>query len=872
MIKTNLTLKILKIHILLLFASIVGVLIGCSTKKNSFVNRNWHALNTEYNVLYNGNVALDLGINDLKSGYKDNFWETLPIERMQIPDEGLLPGQKSKNQNFERAETKATKAIQKHSMNIERREKNPQMDEAYLLLGKSRYYDQRFIPALEAFNYILYKNADSDKIYESKIWREKTNIRLENDALAIKNLKKLLKEKKLKPQVLADANAILAQGYVNLEQKDSAIAPLKKALENTKLKEEKARYNFILGQLYQALKYNDSAYNSFQSVIEMKRKSPKAYVIQAYAKQSELVNQTNDTVLFLKKYEKLFKDRENRPYLDILNYQMAQFYDQLNRKEQAIKYYNKSLKARTGDTYLQASAYKNLATIYFDKKKYLTAGKYYDSTLVNLIKKNKEYFTFLKKRENLEDVIKYEGIVKNNDSILHLSTLSESEKEKYFNNYIASIKEKELAEKVKVEKEKELKANGIQDIENNTKVKNKTEVPNIIQLPPNVNTTVGNDAFYFYNPTAVAYGKITFVKNWGKLELKDNWAWEKESNTKNNIEQSTSIENTIVEKDTTNNPKYQANYYIKQIPTSPQILDSLSRELNFANYQLGVIYKEKFKEYPLALTKFQSVLQNKPEDRLILPSLYNEYKIYELLDKSKAEEIKDKIILNYPNTRYAQILSGKLVETDSTTLTPELAYKELYKLYKNQEYSTLITNLEASLAQLAGDDIMPKLELLKANVLAKTEGLEAYKKTLNYVALNYPNAEEGKQAEEIMRLNIPVLEKLELKKDSLSKNWNIIYKVGAKKDKITQLLIEKLEKYFKDNQYSLFTVSIDAYSSTENFVVVHGISSIEFAQYLVNELQKNKATKITEQAIIISSDNYSVIQIKKLLPQYLELK
>jgi hypothetical protein len=52
---------------------------------------------------------------------------------------------------------------------------------------------------------------------------------------------------------------------------------------------------------------------------------------------------------------------------------------------------------------------------------------------------------------------------------------------------------------------------------------------------------------------------------------------------------------------------------------------------------------------------------------------------------------------------------------------------------------------------------------------------------------------------------------------------------------------------------------------------VHGISSIEFAQYLVNELQKNKATKITEQAIIVSSDNYSVIQIKKLFNQYLKL-
>jgi hypothetical protein len=40
-------------------------------------------------------------------------------------------------------------------MNIDGR-KNYQIDEAYLL-GKARYYDQRFIPALDAFNYILYK-------------------------------------------------------------------------------------------------------------------------------------------------------------------------------------------------------------------------------------------------------------------------------------------------------------------------------------------------------------------------------------------------------------------------------------------------------------------------------------------------------------------------------------------------------------------------------------------------------------------------------------------------------------------------------------------------------------------------------------------
>ena len=101
-------------------------------------------------------------------------------------NENFSVEEKSKNPDFELAETKATKAIQKHSMNIGGREKNSQIDEAYLMLGKSRYYDQRFIPALEAFNYILYKYPNSSNIYTAKIWREKTNMRLGNDAIGCK--------------------------------------------------------------------------------------------------------------------------------------------------------------------------------------------------------------------------------------------------------------------------------------------------------------------------------------------------------------------------------------------------------------------------------------------------------------------------------------------------------------------------------------------------------------------------------------------------------------------------------------------------------------------------------------------------------------
>ena len=129
------------------------VLVACSTRNDSFLSRNSHALSTKYNILYNGQIGLDKGIKGIEASNQDDFWEILPIEAMKI-DEDLVVADTSKNADFALAETKATKAIQKHSMNIGGRERNSQIDEAYLLLGKSRYYDKRFIPALDAFNYI----------------------------------------------------------------------------------------------------------------------------------------------------------------------------------------------------------------------------------------------------------------------------------------------------------------------------------------------------------------------------------------------------------------------------------------------------------------------------------------------------------------------------------------------------------------------------------------------------------------------------------------------------------------------------------------------------------------------------------------------
>ena len=223
--------------ILLLSAIVIA---GCSRKKDNFVSRNFHAVATEYNTLYNGYNALEQGREDLNNNYTDNYWEILPIERMIVTDEIALPGQ-SEGNNFTKAEEKAIKAIQKHGMNIQGKEKNPQIDEAYLLLGKARYFDQRFVPSMEAFNYILFKYPASDKINQARIWREKTNLRLENNELAITNLKRLLFQEDLKDQDLADATSMLAQAYINTQSLDSAITQLEIASNATKSNDELGR-------------------------------------------------------------------------------------------------------------------------------------------------------------------------------------------------------------------------------------------------------------------------------------------------------------------------------------------------------------------------------------------------------------------------------------------------------------------------------------------------------------------------------------------------------------------------------------------------------------------------------------------------------
>jgi hypothetical protein len=178
--------------------------------------------------------------------------------------------------------------------------------------------------------------------------------------------------------------------------------------------------------------------------------------------------------------------------------------------------------------------------------------------------------------------------------------------------------------------------------------------------------------------------------------------------------------------------------------------------------------------------------------------------------------------------------------------------------------------LNTAIIQFSGDEIAPKLELLRANTQAKLFGVTAYKKALEEVVAQYPNTEEGKQAQDILSTQVPTLEKMEF--TTTAKSWKILFKVGLRSEPQTKEIEEKIKQFIADEKIEQRSYSYDVYTDKENFIVIHHIKSEAYANDIINYMTVNKQYTINQPAIIISSDNYRVVQIKKNLDSYLASK
>jgi hypothetical protein len=729
---------------IVLILSVFAVLYSCSTRKDTVVNRNWHALNTKFNVLFNGKEAFKEGINNINKSYKDDWFKQLPIEpikfekeKIEIPtfNTGMGAGfgdteseEKKVSTPFGIAEEKAVKAIQKHGMNIEGEERNSQIDDAYLLLGKARYYDQRFVPSIEAFNYVIANYPFANLINETKIWRAKTNIRLDNEEFAVETLNLLLKVKDtlevdLPEQIKEAGYTALAMAYVKTDSIQKAKNFLIKATESLNDKDQGARNLFVLGQIYSSENKKDSASAVFNKIINF-RKAPYKYKMHANIELAK--NSTSDStdVVILKKMQKLIKDRDNRSYLDELYYQVGFLHEKKDSINLATEYYNKSLRAKSDNVKQKTFTFERLGNINFKNSKYQLASSYYDSiinittdTLSLRIRRIK------RKHRNLASLINFEEIVTKNDSIIKIASLSEEEQESYFQKYIDNLKKKDQdAAQLKLNQQAFGATFGGNSLQSNNKGK-----------------------WYFYNSQSLGFGKTEFQKIWGNRQLEDDWRLSSKMATNTTGKDSVQVSQKSL--------RYDLASYLKTIPRDKNKIDTLNLDRNQALYELGLIYKEQFIDTKLAIERLERVASLNPKEELILPINWHLYKAYQDLgDQTKSDIHKNIILTKYTNTIFAKTIRNpnKKIEVEISVDEVENKYKEIYYLYKENKFQETVKEVVDILPSLENSKLIPKFELLRAYAIGKYTNNETYKFALEAIVIKYGNTEEGNQAKKII--------------------------------------------------------------------------------------------------------------------------
>ena len=693
-------------------------------------------MSTKYNVLFNGNNAFDEAKKQLDDSYEDNFWERLPIEPLKIEEEEIIPmpGQTitktTEAQGFDKAEEKAVKAIQKHSMVIDEFEKNKQIDEAYLLLGKARYYSQRFIPALEAFTFAINKYPNANLFNETRIWKAKTHVRLKNEELAIRTLDLVLKSIDLPIEEYEEAQTAMAMAYTQIDSTQQVIEHLKRSTLYFTDRNQSARNMFILGQIYREENHIDSSNIVFENLALMKNISQK-YKVHATLERAKNYNAADSTDLTIYALHKLINNRDNRPYLDELYYHAGLISQKRDSLAFAYDFYEKSIRHNTKKPLQKSLSYEKLGDLYFDNTKFEIAGAYYDSVLQikELDQNTKRIRKIIRKRESLNAVIFYENIVTRNNSILHIAEMPEIQQKEFFQAYVKDLKAKDEAEKLK----KEIAAmnnsgNGMTDNVSNNQISDKS------------------GKFYFYNVQLVGLGKQQFKNRYGNRSHRDFWILSQGGGGFTNKPAGTSDDSP------TDETRYDVASYLKKIPTDEKSLDSLKSQRNNAYYNLGLIYKEQFKEYEMAAVDFENFLNNKPTTNLILPTKYHLFKTYANFNTALSNKYRDDIVNNYPDSRYAQIIKNpkSITISENDEYSPEQIYKNAYICYNEEDYDYALSTVNDAIDKFKGIEIEAKLELLKAYLLFRTTGETAFIEKLNFVIINYPNTEESEHAKQVL--------------------------------------------------------------------------------------------------------------------------
>lgn len=723
----------------------IFALSGCSASKDSIKNRAYHNMTSWFNALFNGQQAMDQRLNELENTYQDDYFQTLRVEPyaefemndnpdfIETPPMAVGRGSGSQfqdNQNsaktgFAKAEEKALKVISNHSMNIRGQERNKLIARAYLMLGQARYYQGKPFQALDALQQV--QALPFDKHTENaKYYTALSQIQAGNRFAAMEILDELYDNDDIKRKLKADVSKQLAWIYYLENEPESALNGLDQAIKYTRNRNDKARLNFIQGQILTELGKFDEANARFQKSFKLKP----GFEMEARSQVAIASNfdpVSHDYNVFKNRLMKMANTGTYETYRNEFYYALGLIEEKRDSIKLAEQAYLRALREEASDPRFRAETYAALGKLKFDLSDYIYAGAYYDSAITT-IGEGPRKVELTRFTNNLKSVIDKYYLVQRNDSILRITTMSDAEKNSFFNDYIEKLKVRD--EQLQREEE---------------------QATQFLTQTRGSSFGFGNEQdrgkFYFYSNAAKNSGESEFRRIWGDRTLRDNWRISVSGSTfEDQRAELTGISNT-------NDPRrYELDFYLEQIPTSAKAINDLKMQRDTTELSLGMDYYDKFDDYALATTTLEHLISTPPKDEnVLLRAYYNLYRMNADNNVVISEKYKNLVLNEFPNTIYAEFILNPEADFSEENSPEVLAlYLETFDAYKAEEYELVKEKSSQAFEEFPLSKIIAKFALLNTFADAALEGEEKYREGLERILVVYAGTSEAKHAQHLL--------------------------------------------------------------------------------------------------------------------------
>lgn len=704
------------------FLTIALILTGCSTQKNTAQSRWWHAFNAKYNTYYNGTLAYIDGSLEKETGNKDNYTEQIPLYTVSNKNSREIG-----KANFDRAIEKCEKAIHQHSIKrrpewtknrrktakdiewLSRREYNPFLWKAWMLMGRSQFYQGDFESAAATFSYMSRLYATQPAIYgKARAWLAKCYIEQNWNYDAEDVIRNMLRDS-IHWRAQKEWDYTFADYYIHTGNAEQAIPYLRKVISHEMRCKQKAREWYLMGQLQASIGNKKEAYKAFRHVI--RQNPPYELAFNARIAMTEVMAKDNAGKM-ISRLKRMAASDNNKEYQDQIYYAIGNIH--LSRKDtlQAITAYEKGNQKSTRNGIEKGVLLLHLGDLYWTKEKFSDARRCYGEAIGLLDKDRKDYQQLANRSKVLDELVPYTDAVQLQDSLQQLARMSEKERNAAIDRVIDALKKKEKEErnrKAEEEAESTLRQDGGNFANNNNFASSNSPQKN----NENSTDTPANGQWYFYSPLTVSQGKAQFQKLWGKRDNVDNWqrinktvvanaagAEEMTDEQRDSLAQAAEQEELLKQtSDSAVNDPHRREYYLAQIPFTPEQLAESNKLLEDGLYHAGVIFKDKLDNLPLSRKSLQRLVNNHPDYAHLDDAYYHLYLLYSRERKPEmAQTYLQKLKAEYPESQWTTLLSdpyyaenakrGVQIEDSLYTLT--------YQAFRDGEYDKVERNAQIS--------------------------------------------------------------------------------------------------------------------------------------------------------------------------------